>query len=162
MTLKTKIMALAAATALFGFQSAANAATGSATASATILSPITVTKTSDLDFGKIVAGASASTVTLTGAGSFTCGTSLTCTGTHNAAAFDVAGTSGETVTVASDTSVTLTSGSYSMTASLAPTATSLTLVSGAASFNVGGVLSVAGNQAAGSYAGTFNVTVNYQ
>lgn len=162
MNTKTKLLAVAAMTALFGFQSAAQAATGSASAAATILSPITITKTSDLDFGKIVAGASASNVTLTAAGSFTCGSGLTCSGTHNAAAFNVAGTSGELVTVASDTSVTLTSGANSMTASLAPNATSLTLVGGAAAFNVGGVLSVGGNQAAGAYAGSFNVTVNYQ
>lgn len=157
-----KILALSVATILFGIQGAANAATGSATASATILSPISVTKTSDLDFGKIIAGASASTVALTGAGAFTCGSGLTCSGTHTPAAFNVAGTAGEAVTVASDATVTLISGANSMSATLVPTASSLTLVGGTASFNVGGTLSVAGNQAAGAYAGTFNVTVNYQ
>tara|TARA_B110001454_G_scaffold138436_1_gene128640 strand:- start:3067 stop:3555 length:489 start_codon:yes stop_codon:yes gene_type:complete len=159
---KTKILALAAAVSLFGVQSAAHAATASASAAANILSPITVTKTSDLDFGKIVAGASASTVTLTSAGALTCGSGLTCSGTHNAAAFNVAGSTGEIVTVASDASVTLISGANSMTASLAPSAASLTLAGGAASFNVGGVLSVGASQAAGAYTGTFNVTVNYQ
>lgn len=159
---KIKILALAATASLFGFQSAAHAATASASAAANILSPIAVTKTSDLDFGKIIAGATASTVTLTGAGGFTCGAGLTCSGTHNAAAFNVTGSTGEIVTVTSDTSVNLISGGNSMSASLTPSATSLTLAGGAASFNVGGVLSVAGNQAAGAYAGTFNVTVNYQ
>jgi len=157
----TKLFALSAV-ALLGFQSSANAATGSATASATILSPVSVTKSSDLDFGKIIAGASAGTVTLTGAGTFTCGVGLTCSGAHNAAAFGVAGSSNEIVTVSADSSVTLTSGSNSMTASLAPTASTLTLAGGVASFNVGGSLAVGGNQAAGAYAGTFNVTVNYQ
>lgn len=162
MNYKTKIIAVAAAVSLFGIQSAAHAATASATGAANILSPITITKTSDLDFGKIIAGASASTVTLTGAGVLTCGAGLTCSGTYNAAAFTVAGANGEVVTVASDASVTLVNGANNMIATLTPSTPSLTLAGGSGNFNVGGVLAVGASQAAGAYTGTFNVTVNYQ
>lgn len=157
----TKIIFISAF-AMFGLQSTSYAATSSATASATVLSPVAVTKSSDLDFGKIISGASAATVTLTGTGGFNCGAGLTCTGTHNAAAFGITGSNNETVTVATDSAVNLQSGSNSMSATLAPSSSSLTLTGGVASFNVGGALSVAANQPAGAYAGSFNVTVNYQ
>lgn len=162
MNSKIKAVAFTMLVATFGFQGVANAATATGTASATILSPVTVTKADDLNFGKIIAGASDATVTLTSAGAFTCGSGLTCAGSHSAALFNVAGTSGEVVTVSSDATTTLTSGSNTMTASLSPSASTLTLAGGAAQFNVGGALTVAGGQAAGSYSGDFNVTVNYQ
>jgi Mat/Ecp fimbriae major subunit len=155
-----KAIAFSMLAATIGASGAANASTGSADATATILTPIVVTKTDNLEFGKIVAGSSPSTVEV-GASSFTCG-AVTCTGSHKAAGFGLTGTDGESVSVASDASVTLTSGSDTMTATLTPSDTSLTLASGAASFTVGGTLSVGANQASGAYTGSFNVTVDYQ
>ncbi|MDQ4418995.1 DUF4402 domain-containing protein [Sphingobium sp. DEHP117] len=160
---KNKIALVAAVGVMAGFSGAANAAQGTASATATILSPITVTKTADLAFGKIIAGASSGTVTISAAGSLTCAAALTCSGTTAAAAFDVSGSSSEIVTITPDSSVTLTSGANSMSASLNASAATLTLNgSGAGSFTVGGVLTVGASQAAGSYSGNFNVTVNYQ
>ena len=78
-----------------------------------------------------------------------------------AAGFDVTGTAGETVSVASDPTVTLTSGTNSMTANIVASASTLTLTGGTGSFNVGGLLNVGANQADGAYEGSFNVTVNY-
>lgn len=61
-------------------------------------------------------------------------------------------------------SVTLTeTGGATMSATLNSSAASLTLAGTAAdAFSVGGTLNVGGSQAAGAYAGTFTVTVNYQ
>ncbi|MEP6102668.1 DUF4402 domain-containing protein, partial [Parasphingorhabdus sp.] len=88
---------------------AAQAATASADARANILQQVTVTSDgSDLDFGTIVTGATASSVVISSAGALTCGTGLVCSGTTSAAGFDVTGTTGEIVTVSSDASVTLT------------------------------------------------------
>lgn len=158
-----KIAFLAASFALVGFNGAAHAAQASASATATILSPITVTKTADLAFGKIIAAASADTVTISAAGALTCGSALTCSGTTSAAAFNVAGSAGEVVTLSSDANVTLSDGaSHTMTSTLSTSASTLTLAGGAGSFTVGGVLSVGANQFAGAYTGNFNVTVNYQ
>ncbi|MEO9634299.1 MAG: DUF4402 domain-containing protein [Parasphingorhabdus sp.] len=141
---------------------AAQAATASADARANILQQVTVTSDgSDLDFGTIVTGATASSVVISSAGALTCGTGLVCSGTTSAAGFDVTGTTGEIVTVSSDASVTLTGPSDTMTASLTPSASTITL-DGTDGFTVGGTLSVGANQADGAYVGTFGVTVNYQ
>ena len=140
---------------------AAHAATASADASANILEQINVTKTSDLDFATILTGTSASTVVVSPAGVRTCGTGLVCTDPVTAAAFDVTGTATQTVDVSADSSVTLTSGANSMTASLVTDVATIVL-DGTDSFSVGGTLSVAANQADGAYSGTFDVTVNYQ
>ncbi len=57
----------------------------------------------------------------------------------------------------------LTSGANSMTATLVESAATATLDgTGAATFTVGGTLSVAASQAEGVYLGTFNVTADYQ
>lgn len=156
-----KTSALFAAVALIGINGSAQAAPSTGTATATIFAPITVTKTTDLAFGTIVAGAAAANVTITSAGVRTCDAGLTCSGTISAVSFNIAGSTGEIVTVSSDAVVTLASGANTMTATLSPNATTLMLAGGVASFKVGGTLSVGANQATGTYTGTFNVTVDY-
>ena len=141
---------------------AAHAATASATAKAKILRQVTLTNTTDLQFGTIVSSPTASTVVVSTAGTRTCGASLVCSGASTAAGFNVTGTNGQVVSVSVPASVTLTSGTFSMVADLATSATSLTLASNAGSFSVGGTLNVAADQDDGDYAGTFNVTADYQ
>jgi Mat/Ecp fimbriae major subunit len=140
----------------------AQAATASATARAKILRQVTLTNTSDLQFGTIVTGTAASTVTVDSAGARTCGAGLVCSGATTAAGFDIAGTSGQVVTISVPATVSLTSGANSMTATLAASAATATLVANAASFSVGGDLAVGANQADGDYTGTFTATANYQ
>ena len=114
---------------------AARADTATADARANILQQVTVNSDgSALDFGTIVTGTAASTVAVS---------------------------AGETVSVASDPSVTLTSGTNSMTANIVASVSTMTLTGGVGSFNVGGLLNVGANQADGAYVGSFNVTVNY-
>ncbi len=155
----------AALTALALSAGTAHAATASASAKAKILKQITVAKTADLDFGTIVSGTSASTVIVSTGSARTCGTGLTCTGTVTAASFDVSGTNNAVVTVTGDNTVALANGTGgTMSASLTRSATTLTLTNAAVggTFQVGGTLSLAANQADGAYTGTFNVTVDYQ
>ncbi|GAB5487575.1 MAG: hypothetical protein Pars2KO_11450 [Parasphingorhabdus sp.] len=142
---------------------AAHAATASADASANILEQIQIDKTSDLGFGTIVTGTTASTVAIAADGSRSCGTVLVCSGATSAAGFNVtAGTIGRTVNVSADTSVTLTNpDGDTMTASLSPSVATIVL-DGTDSFSVGGTLNVDANQADGLYEGSFDVTVNYQ
>jgi len=45
---------------------------------------------------------------------------------------------------------------------LSTSTSALTLTGGVGSFNVAGTLSVGANQAAGTYTGQYNVSVNYQ
>lgn len=141
----------------------AASATGGATVK--ILQAITVTKSSDLDFGKIVPSASASTVAIAEDSTRTCGAGLSCYGTTAAGAFDITGSAGESVTVAIDNpNITLSDGgSNSMAVALNTTTTGLTLSgAGAGSFKVAGTLNVGANQAAGVYSGQYSVSVSYQ
>lgn len=156
--------ALIAAFGMSAVAADAAPATASATARARVLKQITVTNTSDLDFGTIVAGTAASTVDVTTAGVRTCGAGLTCTGTTSAANFNITGTVGSVVTISSPATATLSSGANNMTVTLNRSASTLTLAAGAVNgaVTVGGALGLAANQADGAYTGTFTVTVDYQ
>ncbi|AMO73129.1 DUF4402 domain-containing protein [Sphingorhabdus sp. M41] len=140
----------------------ARADTATADARANILAQVSVDSDgSNLDFGTIVTGAEASTVAVSTTGSPTCGTGLVCSGTTTAAGFDVSGTTGETVAVSVDPTVTLTGPDGTMTAMLKASNETIVLA-GEDSFTVGGILSVGANQADGAYEGSFNVAVVYQ
>jgi len=143
---------------------AANAATADGTARATILQQVTVTNTSDLQFGTVAIGTGGGAVTVATGGGRTCATTLVCSGATTSAGFSVSGATGMNVGISVPGSVTLTeTGGATMSATLASSATSLTLLGTAAdAFRVGGTLNVGGTQTAGAYAGTFTVTVNYQ
>ncbi len=164
---KTALILAAGAASMVS--TSAHAAGATATARAKILKQITVSSTADLQFGTIVVGTGTATVTVDTTGARTCGAGLTCSGASTAAAFGIVGTSGEVVTVSSDATVSLTKTDGtpgSMTATLTPSVTTLTLGALAGgyngTFNVGGALSVASTTPDGGYAGIFNVTVNYQ
>ena len=141
-----------------------------ATATATIVSPIAIAKTVDMNFGNVAASAALGTVVLdpAGARSFTGGVTLPATaGTVTAASFTVTGTPGYTYAITLPAvALTITSGGPSMTVDTwtsNPTPTG-TLVAGTSTLTVGATLHVGANQAAGVYgvpAETFTVTVNY-
>jgi hypothetical protein len=161
---RAAVGALIAAFGLSAVAAEAAPATASATARARVLKQITVTNTSDLEFGTVVAGAAASTVDVTTAGARTCGAGLTCTGATTAANFNITGTVASVVTVSSPATATLTSGANNMTVTLNRSASTVTLAAGAVNgtVQVGGSLALAANQADGAYTGTFAVTVDYQ
>ena len=146
---------------------AAHAATASADAKANILEQVSVSSDgSDLDFATIVSAPTASTVTVSPAGARTaCAGGAVCSGTVSAAGFTFGGTTGQTVTIDADASVTLTnSNGDTMSASLVESASTQVISATAASnvFSVGGTLSIAANQADGAYSGSFDVDVDYQ
>ncbi|MDQ4418996.1 DUF4402 domain-containing protein [Sphingobium sp. DEHP117] len=123
----------------------------------------TVTKTADLVFGKIVRGSSNGTLSVSTAGARTCPAPLTCMGAVSAARFTITGTNNRDVSISVSPSVTLTaSGGATMTATLTNSPTQLRLKNASTNaFTVGGSLTISGTQTAGSYTGTFTVTVNY-
>ncbi|WP_198912288.1 DUF4402 domain-containing protein [Parvularcula mediterranea] len=156
----------AASTAILAVTSIAAAQdTADFTASALILEAITVTKSTDLDFASIAPDAStAATVEVTPAGARNCGAILTCSGTVSAASFSVTGADGATFAVTLPAAANITSGADTMlvdtfTSSL--TGNTGTLTGGAATFSLGATLNVGAAQPAGSYTGTFTVTVDY-
>ena len=140
-----------------------------ATATATIVSPIAITKNVDMNFGNVAVSSTAGTVILTPAGarSATGGVTLPATvGTVSAATFTVTGTTGYTYTIAiTGSPLTVTSGANTMTVdafTFTPTSPA-TLAAGNNALAVGATLNVGASQASGTYvSGTpFTVTVNY-
>ena len=144
--------------------------TATATASATIISPISISKNSDMSFGNIaVQSGSGGTVVLAPAGTRTSTTGVSLpaiNGTVTAATFTVTGSGASTYVVTLPTTVTLThsGGVESMSAgsfTSNPSGTGV-LSGGTQDIAVGATLTVGAAQLAGTYtSGNFNVTVNY-
>lgn len=163
-----KLFILFIAVAGFGVSSYAQSAT--ATSTATIITPIAISKTLDMNFGNVSVNASLGTVVLTPAGgrSVTGGASIAgAPGTVTAASFDVTGANDYTYSITLPaTPTTLTFGANTMTCDTwtsTPTPTGTLSGAGAQTLTVGATLHVGASQPAGTYiSGTpFEVTVNY-
>ena len=159
------------ATLMFAFTAATFAqVSATATASATIVGPIGITNTANMNFGNVAVSAVAGTVVLTPAGvrSTTGGCTLPAiTGTVAAGAFNVTGAANYTYAITLPAvATTITSGGNTMTVDTwtsTPSGTGTLGAGGSQALTVGATLNVAGSQAAGTYvSGTpFTVTVNY-
>lgn len=139
------------------------------TVSASIVKPLILTWLQDLDLGSVVPGPgswSGATVSITRAGVFSCtNPNLTCSGATQTARYNVSGTNNRTVFITAP-NVTLVNQSD-------PTQTLTLVVDGPGSvlltnsgppgtnFSLGGSITVDSTTAGGTYAGTFNVTVDY-
>jgi hypothetical protein len=146
-----------------------------ASTSATVLaSPVVVTKTADLSFGKFAAGAAGSiTISTSGVRTVSGGVLADGGGAMTAATFVVSGASGAaySITHGGTAALSRTAGSETMSMTkfsditganaTAGTATGGTLNAGAQSIHVGGTLAVGANQAGGAYTGTISITVEY-
>lgn len=143
--------------------------TASATATARIISPIAISKVTDMNFGNI-AISGAGTVTLSPAGGRTPSVNVTLpviTGTVTAASFDVTGEGASTyaITLPGSYTITRVAGTETMTVNgftSTPSATGA-LTAGAQTITVGATLNISAGQVAGSYTNAtgFDVTVNY-
>jgi hypothetical protein len=150
----------------------AMAEVATATSTGIVVAPITITKMTDLSFGSIAGGSTAGTVTLSPDNSRgVSGGVVKMGGTPAAAKFDVTGQDGAGYTITLGGSTVLTSGSNTipfeavsdLTASNKASGTvgAGVLTGGTQSIFVGGVLTVAANQAAGTYTGSISATVEY-
>jgi hypothetical protein len=177
--MRNSIRFAAAALAIASFGSAANAATtATGTATAEVLSTLTVTQDTDLRFGQIAANTggtivipadSAQAISTTG--------TLVSTGTRGAAGFTVVGNRGVRVqlsSLATATDLTYQGTWVVLTQGPVPTMTLGSLSShwtnnidvldattGEAEVSVGGTLTVGANQEPGLYSGTFSFSVEY-
>ena len=151
------------AIAIFGFTRClfwTNTDTKTVKASATIITPLAVTRPADTDpggtlnFGSVASAAQAGTVTVSHTSTPTRDvTVVTKVGTSfDNAKFTVTGQSGMTFKVTLDPSVSLTGPGTAMTASLNMSAN--TTGNALGDFYVGGVLNVGINQTAGDYTGS--------
>ena len=142
-----------------------------ATASSTIVTPIGITKTVDMNFGNVaINSTTAGTVVLAPAGTRTStgGVTLPATaGTVAAAEFNVTGANDYTFSITlPSTSHEIKSGSNTMSVTgftSTPTPTGTLSATGSATVKVGATLNVSAGQAAGTYTSVtpFEVTVNY-
>ena len=144
-------------------------ATKTATASATIIGPISLTKVTDMNFGNIAVGTAAGTVVLAPAGGRTA-TTVTLpavTGTVTAATFVVTGegTSTYAITLPASNVIRIGAAGATMTVNNFTSTPSGTgaLTGGTQNIAVGATLNVAASQATGTYVSIapFDVTVNY-
>ena len=148
-------------------------ATATAHAYATIITPITLTKTTDMNFGNIVAGTSTGTVVLVvNATRMSTGGVILPTatpGTITSAKFETKGLANATYAITLPTSINISkngsNGNNSMIVNgfnSSPASTGGILSnSGTQNISVGATLNVGANQDAGEYEGTFDVTVCY-
>jgi len=167
----SKVIATAVIAIAFSNSSFAQAS-ATAAASATIITPITIVKNIDMNFGNVAVSASlAGTVVLAPAGTRTTGgaggvTLPSTTGTVAGADFTVSGQASYTYAITLPTSQTLTSGTNTMTVNAftsSPATTGTLGTGGTQDLKVGATLNVAAAQAAGTYTNSTGVpvTVNY-
>lgn len=145
--------------------------TASATASATVVTPITITKVNDMNFGNVYVSATVpGTVILSPAGarSFTAGAGLSVpAGTVTAASFTVTGTVGVTYAITLPAGATTIDDNalHTMTVNnwTCSPASPATLTGGTSTLTIGATLNIAAGQATGSYSSDtpFDITVNY-
>jgi len=163
-----KALVGAAIVAAVAFTGAANAQSASATfsANARIVTPISIAKTADMNFGDVVPSGSAGTVVLTTAGSrsTTGGVNLGNGFGVTQATFTVSGQGSSTYAITLPGSANITSGANTMsvgTFTSNPLGTGTLSAGGSDTLNLGATLSVGASQATGTYTGSFSVTVVY-
>lgn len=164
------IAALTAAGA--GASSVVAAAEATASASATVVMPIAVTAGANLSFGSFAAGPGGNVTVNTGGVRSTSGPILSSAVVPSAARFDITGQGGLTYAITHGGSTELSNGVSTMAlakfsdlsgagATSGTAASGVLSPGGTQSLYVGGKLSVAVAQQAGSYSGTVIATVEY-
>jgi hypothetical protein len=136
-------------------------------ASAIILQAITVTENTQMNFGDVFQTGGAGTVVLTPANAIS-GAGFSFFGATAAGQFTATGTAGAAAVITFSSGDTLSDGAghtipigtYTTDAGASPSFPGTT-GSGNLVFHVGATLTVGAAQAAGNYAGTYTVTVNY-
>ncbi|MEO1730159.1 MAG: DUF4402 domain-containing protein [Pseudomonadota bacterium] len=139
-------------------------ATAQGAATAEVVAPITLTHVAAaaLNFGTFTTGDNGGTVTVDQSSNGTATSDVTLLGgsTETADSFNVSGDANRSFSI-SATAGSVSNGTDTMSFTTdAPGAGTLD-GSGAATFSVGGVLTVAGGESAGTYTGTYDVTVTY-
>lgn len=173
----SKLVVAIGALVMAGGAMAQSTATGTGTANATVIKPITIAAGSTLEFGNVVAGAGTVTVAAADGVRTDSDTALTPggqKGTIRAATFNVAGEAASTYSITIPTTAitlsdsattpnTMTATAFTVVAGTSGTVSGLvgTLAAGAGVLNVGATLNVAALQAPGAYTGTYLVTVAY-
>lgn len=178
MKFQTQIVAAALLVSAAGAPAFAGPETASASASSTamIIQPITVTKDRDMQFGTLVKPATGSgTVTIADGGARTLGTGIaspTSSATPTSAKFTIKGEGAQAMTVVVPASFNMANGSDTLTVttsndgSISSSGTTKTLSGtlgseGQYAVQVGGQITLDSTTATGVYTGSFQVTATY-
>jgi len=166
-------LAATVATGLFASPAfAASAGTSSFKANAVIVKPVTMTKSTDLDFGTTTMNPSLTSAKVTVGDGATdvavCSdtTMLTCSGGFPASFNLTSGVGGQTVQISFDTPPTQLNhttipGKFVPFALNNPVEDVVLTAAGAGSFKVGGEITISSTTADGAYSATVNVVANY-
>lgn len=162
-----KLIVLAATAAFISTSAAAapgDTATAQGAATAEVVAPITLTHVNGaaLNFGTFTTGDAGGTVIVDQAGVGTATGEVTLLGgsVEAADAFTVSGDANRTFTVAA-AGGSVSNGADTMNFTTSAASSGTLNASGTAAFSVSGTLSIAGGESAGTYSGSYNVTVAY-
>lgn len=162
-----KLHVLAATAAVIAAPAVAapgDTSTAQGAATAEVVAPITLTHATgaSLNFGTFTTGDAGGTVAVdqAGAGSATGEVTLLSGSVEAADAFDVEGDANRTFTITTAAG-SVTNGTDTMNFTTDAATSGALDAAGEASFSVGGTLSVAGGESAGTYTGSYSVTVAY-
>ena len=144
-------------------------ATATASVSAAPIKPLVLAKIQDLDLGSVTLGSgvwSNATVSLSRNSVFSCvSANVTCTGATLVAKYNVQGSNQQTVRISAPnvTLVNQSDATQTLTMTVDSPGTVLLTNSGfpGVDFSLGGSVTLNSTTAAGTYVGTFNVTVDY-
>jgi hypothetical protein len=148
---------------------AAHAATVMASVTANNVKPLIITKLQDLDLGSVTLGPGAwsnATVSLSQAGALGCANAnLVCSGATTVAQYNVQGSNQQTVHISAPNVTMVNQNDSSQTLTLVTDAPATILLTNSGfpgvNFSIGGSVTLNSTTAAGTYVGTFNVTVDY-
>ena len=169
MKVRTVAVLAASAAAMLASPAGATGPNQNAISTARVVKPLTLSWVQNLDLGTIIlsgAGAwSGAVISISNAGVFSCSNAnVTCSGSPQPAKYRVTGTNNQVVTINAP-SVTLTNQNDGVTTiALTPSSPGTVNLGNSGTgltFGVGGSISVSSTTPDGTYAGTFNVTVNY-
>jgi hypothetical protein len=149
--------------------SAGHAATVNAQVTGTGVKPLVLTKLQDLDLGSVTLGPGVwnnATVSLSQAGVLNCTNSnLTCSGAPLVAQYNVQGSKQQTIYISVPTVTLVNQNDSTQTLTLVPDAPATLVLANngfpGSNFSIGGSVTMNSTTAAGTYVGTFNVTVDY-
>jgi len=147
----------------------AAAATQSASVTANAVKPLVISKLQDLDFGSVTLGPgtwSNASVSLSQSGAFSCtSANVVCSGVTTVAQYNVQGSNKQTVRISAPNVTLVNQSDPTKTLTLVTDAPATILLTSSGipgtNFSIGGSVTLSSTTAAGTYSGTFNVTVDY-
>ena len=160
---------LLALSSLAAVNTPAHAATVMAQVTAQNVKPLLLTKLGDLDLGSVTLGTgvwSNATVSLSQAGVLSCASAnIACTGATSVAQYNVQGSNQQSVRISAPNVTMVNQSDSTQTLTLVTDAPASIMLTNSGfpgvNFSIGGSVTINSSTQAGTYVGTFNVTVDY-